>query len=260
MGQVQLTKPARARAERDRDEGVPAQHPHALDFPARAAARDFPGRNKEISIFLKCPASKSLERNERFKPMIDMTNMVADSRITETPEFTGQFMVFPNNFGTENVAQKPLYRMSREQLAAFLNAESGNAQTAHFVTPPADPVPPTPEKGLAVGVLKQAAYDLRRYRTATKAADRELYLDAHSWVTAYDSSWPYSFMNVCKLLDLCPEVARAELMDDAVLGPFHYWIRRAGRLSRKFRASVARVLEGCRKPEPLESNQWAASI
>ena len=186
--------------------------------------------------------------------------MVVDNRITETPEFTGQFMVFPKSFGSEEEAQKTLSRMSREQLAAFLNAESGNAQSAHFVTPPAEPTPPTPEKGLAVGVLKQAAYDLRRYRTATKAADREVYLDAHSWITAYDSSWPYSFMNVCKLLDLCPEVVRAELLADASLGPFHYWIRRAGRLSRKLGSSVVRVFESPRNPEGVESNQLAASI
>jgi hypothetical protein len=196
---------------------------------------------------------------KRIKSTIGMMNLVLDKSITETPEFTGQFMVFPNSFGSE-AAQKTLSRMSREQLAAFLNAESGNAQSGHFVTPPAEPTPPTPEKGLAVGVLKQAAYDLRRYRTATKAADRELYLDAHSWVTAYDSSWPYSFMNVCKLLNLCPEVVRAELLADASLGPFHYWIRRAGRLSRKLGTSVVRVLEGCRNPEAVESNQLAASI
>jgi hypothetical protein len=196
---------------------------------------------------------------KRIKSTIGMMNLVLDKSITETPEFTGQFMVFPNSFGSE-AAQKTLSRMSREQLAAFLNAESGNARSGHFVTPPAEPTPPTPEKGLAVGVLKQAAYDLRRYRTATKAADRELYLDAHSWVTAYDSSWPYSFMNVCKLLNLCPEVVRAELLADASLGPFHYWIRRAGRLSRKLGTSVVRVLEGCRNPEAVESNQLAASI
>jgi hypothetical protein len=109
-------------------------------------------------------------------------------------------------------------------------------------------------------VLKQAAYDLRRYRTATKAAHRELYLDAHSWVTAYDSSWPYSFVNVCKLLDLCPEMVRADLLADASLGSFHYWIRRAGRLSRKLSASVARVLDSRRGPEAVEGNQFAASI
>jgi hypothetical protein len=197
---------------------------------------------------------------KRIKSTTDMMNMVADNRITETPEFTGQFMVSPKSFGSKDLAQKPLSPMSREQLAAFLNAESGNAQSAHFVSPPAEPTPPTPEKGLAVGVLKQTAYDLRRYRTATKAADRELYLDAHSWVTAYDSSWPYSFMNVCELLDLCPEMVRADLLADASLGPFHYWIRRAGRFSRKLGASVVRVFESRRNPEGVEGNQLAASI
>jgi hypothetical protein len=186
-----------------------------------------------------------------------MMNLVLDKSVTETPELTGQFMVFPNSFESGDVA---FSRMSYEQLAAFLNAESGNAQSGHFVIPPAEPTPPTPEKGLAVGVLKQAAYDLRRYRTATKAADREVYLDAHSWITAYDSSWPYSFMNVCKLLNLCPELVRAELMADAALGPFHYWIRRAGRLSRKLSSSVARVFESCRTPEGVESNQLAPSV
>ena len=189
-----------------------------------------------------------------------MMNMVVDNRITETPELTGQFMMFPKGFGSEGAAQKPLSRMSREQLAAFLKAESGNARSAHFSAPPAEPTPPTAEKGLAIGVLKQAAYDLRRYRTATKAADRELYLDAHSWVTAYDSSWPYSFTNVCKLLDLCPEMVRTDLLADASLGSFHYWIRRAGRLSRKLSASVGRVLESRRKPEGIEGKQLAASL
>ena len=197
---------------------------------------------------------------KRIKSTIDMMNMVVDNRITKTPELTGQFMVFPKSFGSEDAAQKSLSRMSREQLAAFLNAESGNAGSAHFSAPPAEPTPPTAEKGLAIGVLKQAAYDLRRYRTATKAADRELYLDAHSWVTAYDSSWPYSFTNVCKLLDLCPEMVRTDLLADASLGPFHYWIRRAGRLSRKLSASVVRVLESRRKPEGIEGNQLATSI
>ena len=197
---------------------------------------------------------------KRIKSTIDMMNLVLDKRITETPELTGQFMVFPNSFANGDVPQKNLSRMSREQLATFLNAELGNPQSAHFVTPPDEQTPPTPEKGLAVGVLKQAAYDLRRYRTATKAADRELYLDAHSWVTAYDSSWPYSFMNVCKLLELSPEMVRADLLADASLGPFHYWIRRAGRLSRKLGASVARAFENHRNPERVEGKQLAATI
>lgn len=196
---------------------------------------------------------------KRIKLTIDMMNLVLDKSITETPELTGQFMVFPNGFGSGD-SQKTLSRMSREQLGAFLKAESGNTQSGHFVTPPAEPTPPAPEKGLAIGVLKQAAYDLRRYRTATKPADQEVYLDAHSWITAYDSSWPYSFVNVCKLLDLCPEIVRAELMADAALGPFHYWIRRASRLSRKLSSSVVRVFDTYRNPEVADGKQLAASI
>jgi hypothetical protein len=196
---------------------------------------------------------------KQIKPTIDMRNLVADNRITGTGNFTNQFVV-PAGLGSVERGHNPPSRLSREQLAAFLNAESVNARDAHFSVAPAEPPPPTPEKGLAVGVLKQAAYDLRRFRTATKTADRELYLDAHSWITAHDFSWPYSFMNVCKLLDLCPEVVRVELLADAALGPFHYWIRRAGRFSRKFGASVVRVFESCRNPEAVEGNQLAPSI
>jgi hypothetical protein len=185
-----------------------------------------------------------------------MMNLIADNSIPETGNFTDQFM-FPTGLGSQNSGHNAL---SREQLAAFLNAESGNARSAHFSVPSVEPPPPTPEKSLAVGVLKQAAYDLRHYRAATKSADRDLYLDAHSWVTAHDFSWPYSFMNVCKLLDLCPEVVRAELLADASLGSLDYWIRRAGRFSRKLGSSVVRVFESCRKPEGVEANQLAASI
>jgi len=188
-----------------------------------------------------------------------MMNLLPDNHITDSGHFGNQF-VFPAGFVAQNSGHNALSRMSREQLAAFLNAESGNARSAHFSPHPAEPTPPAPEKGLAVGVLKQAAYDLRRYRTATKAADRELYLDAHSWITAYDSSWPYSFINVCKLLDLCPETVRADLLADASLGSFHYWLRRAGRLSRKLGASVVRVFESRRDSEGVEVNQLTASI
>lgn len=172
-------------------------------------------------------------------------NLVADDPIAETGNLNNQF-IFPTSLDRQNSGDNAFPRLSREQLGTFLDAESGNARSAHFSVPQAEPPPPTPEKGLAVGVLKQAAYDLRRFRAATKPADREVYRDAHSWVTGNDFSWPYSFMNVCKILDLCPEVVREELLADASLGPFHYWLRRAGRLSRKLGASVVRTLESCR--------------
>jgi hypothetical protein len=187
-------------------------------------------------------------------------NIVADDRSSETRGFTNQFILFPTAFGGENSGQKTVSRLSREQMDAFLNAERDNARSAHFFTPPAEPPAPVPEKGLAAGVLKQAAYDLRRFYSATTGVRRELYLDAYSWITANDFSWPYSFVNVCKLLHLCPEVIRTELLADASLGRLEYWICRGSRLSRRLRASFVRVFASCRNPEDLEGSQLASCV
>jgi hypothetical protein len=173
-----------------------------------------------------------------------MITLLTDDGISRTRDFTGELRLSPATIGSEDLRQKPFSRLSREQLAAFLEAESNNARSAHFNVPSAEPTLPIPEKGLALGVLKQAAYDLRHFRAAAKGADRELYLDAYSWITAHDFSWPYSFMNICKLLNLCPELVCTELLADASLGSVQYWIRRAGRLSRRLSTSVVRVFEG----------------
>jgi len=187
-------------------------------------------------------------------------NLVVDDRISERRDFTNQFALFPIHSRRENLAEKPASRLSRDQLDAFSNAESENACSAHFFTPPAEPPAATPEKGLAAGVLKQTAYDLRRFHGATKGVKRELYLDAHSWINGNDFSWPYSFVNVCKLLDLCPEVVRTELLADASLGWFDYWTKRAGQVSRRLKSSFVPVLESCRNPEDAETSQLAPCI
>jgi hypothetical protein len=189
-----------------------------------------------------------------------MMNLVANDRIAETRDFSGQFVVFPTGSASQKSEHNSLSRLSREQLAAFLEAETRKPEAAQVSAPRAEPIPPTAEKGLAAGVLKQAAYDLRRFRDATKSANRELYLDAHSWITAYDFSWPYSFMNVCKLLDLCPEIVREDLLADASLGSLHYWIRRANRFSRKLGTSFARVFANCGNPGSAELRQRAPSF
>src|SRR5262245_57158028 len=67
---------------------------------------------------------------------------------------------------------------------------------------------------LAAGVLKQAAADLRRFHGATSAVEWEFYLDAYCWLTTDDSSWPFSFLNVCHLLNLTPKTVREELVGD----------------------------------------------
>ena len=183
-------------------------------------------------------------------------NIVANDRIGETPDFTYQFVPFSTNSGGE----QPASRLSPDQLDAFLNPALDNARSAHFLTPSPEPPAETAEKGLAAGVLKQAAHDLRRFRAATTRVKRELYRDAYTWITAYDFSWPYSFVNVCKSLELCPEVVRAEVLADASLGWLDYVTQRAGRLSGKLRASFIRVFSSCRNADIAETSQLASSI
>jgi len=99
----------------------------------------------------------------------------------------------------------------------------------------------TSQKDLAAGVLKQAGLDLRRFHGATSAVERELYLDAYSWVISDDSSWPFSFLNVCQLLNLTPDIVRQELVADASGGFFTYWTRRSVRAARSFQILLNRV-------------------
>jgi len=106
----------------------------------------------------------------------------------------------------------------------------------------------TNQKDLAAGVLKQAAQDLRRFNSATSAVERELYLDAYSWLTSEDSSWPFSFVNVCQLLNLPAESLRQELLTDASLGLFSYLARRGGRAARSFQILLNRVFTTNRNP------------
>ena len=100
------------------------------------------------------------------------------------------------------------------------------------------PQPPglPPEKAIAGSMLRQAAYDLRRFRGATSGVERQLYLDAYDWVTADDFSWPYSFVNICKSLNLAPEVVRLELSADASAGFLTYWSQRCARAARSLQS------------------------
>jgi hypothetical protein len=93
----------------------------------------------------------------------------------------------------------------------------------------------TSRKDLAAGILEQATLDLRRFHGATSGVEREFYLDAYRWVTSDDHSWPFSFLNVCQVLDLTPETVREELLGDLSLGAFGYWSRRCGRAARRFK-------------------------
>ena len=93
----------------------------------------------------------------------------------------------------------------------------------------------TSRRDLAAGILEQATLDLRRFHDGTSAIERELYFDAYRWVISDDCSWPFSFLNVCQVLNLAPETVREEVLGDLSLGAFGYWSRRCRRAARRFK-------------------------
>jgi hypothetical protein len=107
-------------------------------------------------------------------------------------------------------------------------------------------------KDLAAGILKQAKLDLRRFQGATSGLEREFYLDAYRWVMSDDCSWPFSFLNVCQLLNLAPETVREEVLGDLSLGAFGYWSRRCGRAARKFKICLSNIFTNERTANAAE--------
>jgi hypothetical protein len=119
-----------------------------------------------------------------------------------------------------------------------------------------DHISETSQRELASGILEQAAQDLRRFHRATSAIERELYLDAYGWVISDDCSWPFSFLNICQLLKLSPEILRQDLLGDASVGLFRYLSRRCARTARSLQKFSGRVFTKNRRstgadPVPL---------
>lgn len=95
-------------------------------------------------------------------------------------------------------------RLAGDELASRAEYFSGSDNSEPLV----------PERALAAGVLRQATVDLRKFRNAKGALGRELYVDARSWFVSNDADWPYSFINVCRALDLTPEDTRLAIFAD----------------------------------------------
>jgi hypothetical protein len=191
-------------------------------------------------------SQKNLRKGEHnpSQPTETDMNLLVEDPLSKTG-FSGPFVLFPGDSGLQTSAKEPSARIPRVAMEAFLNATSNSAHNGHFFVPPPERANAKPDKELALGVLKQAAHDLRRFRSATRGVRRELYVDAHDWVTANDFSWTYSFVNICKTLNVCPEVVRTELFADASLSWFDYWAKRAGEVSQRLQSSFVRIFAGC---------------
>ena len=76
--------------------------------------------------------------------------------------------------------------------------------------------PATPEQSgeyrLAVAVLGRTCEDLIKYRRAVNPNCRRAFTHAYNWVASDDRRWPYSFLNLCDLLDLPPPAVRSKLL------------------------------------------------
>src|SRR5690242_928011 len=112
-------------------------------------------------------------------------NLLVEDPLSKTG-FSGPIALFPTPSQPDNGGKQLTSRIPREAMDAFLNANSNNAHSGHFLVPAPEPPEAAAEKELALGVLKQTAHDLRRFRSATRGVRRELYVDAHDWVSAND--------------------------------------------------------------------------
>ena len=68
------------------------------------------------------------------------------------------------------------------------------------------------EAELAAAVLKLAFEDLQKHRQATDTRRRRAFRDAYVWIKSDERRWPFSFLNVCDMLDLPPQMLRAKLL------------------------------------------------
>jgi hypothetical protein len=118
----------------------------------------------------------------------------------------------------------------------------------------------TSQRDLAAGVLKQVAQDLRRFHGRTSAVERALYLDAYTWLASGDTSWPFSFLNVCQILKLAPEIVRDELLGDQSLGVFSYCVRRCGRAVRKFQVFLGNIFTNERNANAMKPSALAPAV
>lgn len=68
-----------------------------------------------------------------------------------------------------------------------------------------------PERRLAIAVLQDAVDCYQKHFRARERKARQLFVDAEEWIASEDRSWPFSFDNVCDLLQINPEYLRRGL-------------------------------------------------
>ncbi len=71
----------------------------------------------------------------------------------------------------------------------------------------------SPECNLALAVVEEGLNDLVRFRFARRRRAQRLYWEAYAWVGDDDREWPFSFVNLCEVLDLDVDGIRRQFLD-----------------------------------------------
>jgi len=69
-----------------------------------------------------------------------------------------------------------------------------------------------PEEKLMFAVLADAIECFQKYLGVNGCRRRKLFLQAEAWIYSGDSSWPYSFENICEVLNINPKYLRLGLI------------------------------------------------
>lgn len=70
------------------------------------------------------------------------------------------------------------------------------------------------EHALAAAVLNDAITQYRRHRYAASKKGRNIFQREEKWIFFGDTFWPFSFVNICNLLELAPSAVRAQLLSE----------------------------------------------
>ena len=69
-----------------------------------------------------------------------------------------------------------------------------------------------PERRLAIAVLQDAVDCFQKHLRARDRKAHQLFTEAEEWICSQDRSWPFSFENICDLLQINTEYLRRGLV------------------------------------------------
>lgn len=67
------------------------------------------------------------------------------------------------------------------------------------------------ERRLMLAVLEDAVLVYQRYALSRDPEKRQECKDAREWIASHDTTWPFSFDNICNVLGIDPEYVRSGL-------------------------------------------------